>query len=97
VKKIILAIALSGFTSSVFAQSRPDSAQLPCATVAGIVQREGAVIVGTGPYTYDRYVRDESVCYANQILKPAWVLSRDQAQCFIGYTCREHERNGARG
>lgn len=96
-KKIALAVALSIGASAAFAQSRPDSSQLPCSAVTGIIQRDGAAVIGTGPYIYDRYVRDQSACFANQTTKPAWVSSRDQARCFVGYTCREHDRNGARG
>jgi hypothetical protein len=41
-------------------------------------------------------VRDQSACYPLQITRPAWVPSADTEQCFVGYTCREHERNSTR-
>ncbi len=70
------------------AQARAYAPDLSCASVAKLVATHGAVVLGTGPNTYDRYVRDLSFCAGGgEQLKPEWVPSRDRPQCFVGYTC----------
>lgn len=79
-----------------FAQSRANTTQLSCQAARGIVNANGSAVLNTGPNSYDRYVRDQSACYPLQTTRPAWVASADSAQCFVGYTCHERERNNTR-
>ena len=55
-----LLLAISGV--SAVAQSRPQSTRMTCAQAAGMVFQRGAIVIGTGGYTYDRFVRDRSFC-----------------------------------
>jgi hypothetical protein len=91
-KAIVLGAALAVASSPALTQSRPFTPRLPCQAVASIVRSNVAVVLSTGPNTYDRYVRDRTACYPSQVLKPAWVVTADTSQCFIGYTCIESER-----
>ena len=74
------------------AQERVPAPALPCARVAGIVQARGAAVLSTGPYTYDRVVRDQGFCEFETTAAPAFVPSADNPQCFAGYRCRQTNR-----
>ncbi|MFG1463290.1 hypothetical protein V5F77_10330 [Xanthobacter sp. DSM 24535] len=89
--RIILSLMLlcAGISA---AAARPASYTMACASVAGLVNSRGAVLLSTSPTTFDRYVRDITFCMPGEALRPQWVRSRDNPQCFIGYTCYEPER-----
>ena len=74
---------------SAVAQSRPQSPRMTCAQAAGMVFQRGAIVLGTGGYTYDRFVRDRSFCEITEVTKPAFAPTLDKPQCFVGYTCIE--------
>ncbi|WP_231711403.1 hypothetical protein [Xanthobacter dioxanivorans] len=79
---IIALLAATGF-----AEARPDTLAMSCGEAAGLVAAHGAIVLGTGPNLYDRYVRELRFCSGFEQLKPEWVKTRDNPQCFIGYTC----------
>jgi hypothetical protein len=64
---------------------------LTCDQARGLVLARGQIVLGTGTYTYDRYVRDGRFCLRNEMIEPAFVPTRDTPQCPVGYTCRELE------
>lgn len=69
------------------AEARPDSLSMTCRQTADLVAREGAVVIGTGPNIYDRFVRSLDFCSVAEQLKPEWLKTKDNPQCFVGYTC----------
>ncbi|MFG1301150.1 hypothetical protein V5F49_15260 [Xanthobacter sp. V3C-3] len=69
------------------AQARPDSLSMTCAEAANLVTTQGAVVIGTGPNLFDRYVREVRFCSGAEQLKPEWIKTRDNPQCFVGYVC----------
>jgi len=83
----IALICLLAAGSAASAQGRPDSTTMPCSRAAALVRSQGAVILGTGRMTYDRYVADRTFCEPTQQLKNAFVPAADTAACFVGYTC----------
>jgi len=68
---------------------------MSCAQAAGLVRARGAVVLHTGPTTYDRYVSGPGQCEGDQNTAPAWVRTADTAQCFIGYRCQQFELDSA--
>jgi len=87
-KKLVLTLALAASATGAHAQQRPFTPSLPCSQAQRIVFANGAAVLGTGTYTYDRYVRDRSFCEINEYIEPAWVPARDTPQCPVGYICR---------
>lgn len=83
----LLLAATSAATCAV-AQVRPSAPGMSCAAAARLVASRGAVVIGTGTHTYDRYVLDGRFCGFEETTEPAWVRTADTAQCFIGYRCR---------
>lgn len=73
----------------VQAQRRPDTSAMSCGAARALVQRAGAIVMGSGPNLYDRYVNHRGYCTPSEDIDPAFVRSRDSGGCFIGYTCRE--------
>ena len=69
------------------AQARANSTVMACNQARAFLSSSGAAILSTGPGTYDRYVRGEGFCAREEMAVPAWVRTRDVAQCFVGYTC----------
>ncbi len=88
------AIAAAGCLSALSfdaasAQGRPDTTHMSCAQARGLVVARGAIVLGTGPNLYDRYVDHRGFCTPTEETKPAFVRSGDAPQCFIGYRCEE--------
>lgn len=77
--------------SPCLAQGRPNTAAMSCGAAASLVATRGAIVLGTGPATYDRYVIDEGFCTRDEFTKPAFVPTVDNRQCFIGYYCFQRE------
>lgn len=89
--------ALFALMAAPAAQAQVPSRDFTCAQAVALVRQKGAVVFATSPTLYDRYVRDRGFCIYDQDLKPEWIPTRDVAQCFIGYTCRDPDRGSGRG
>lgn len=74
--------------SLAFAQGRPDTLKMSCAASAELVRRSGAVVLGTGPDIYDRFVATQAYCQRDEQMVPRWLASGDSPQCFVGYVCQ---------
>jgi hypothetical protein len=86
---LALALASSLVAAQALAQPRPQSTAMTCRQAAGFVFSRGAVVLGTGGHTYDRYVRDRSFCAITEATKPGFAPTLDDPQCFVGYRCFE--------
>lgn len=87
---IPLAMLVLGVLSGpASAQQRPSSTAMTCAQTAHLIQARGAIVVGTGGQTYDRFVRDRSFCEVTEIAKRAFRPTLDDPACLVGYTCYE--------
>lgn len=83
-----LSLLLLLAAAPALAQSRPSTPDRSCAANRQSVAANGAIVLGTGGFTFDRFVRDRSFCQHGDFLEPAFVPSRDTPQCFIGYRCK---------
>jgi hypothetical protein len=90
-KSILFFLSIVGFAAGAVAQSEPSTSDMTCAQAAGLVASQGAVVLRTGPATYDRYVRDARYCAVQEMARPAWVRTADAAQCQVGRVCRSIE------
>ena len=90
-KGLFFGFAVALIVTSAVAQPRPSSVQMSCGQAAGLVASRGAIVLGTGGYTYDRFVADQRFCLRTETTLPAWVPTRDTPQCFVGYRCKERE------
>jgi hypothetical protein len=72
------------------AQSRPDSLTMTCSAAQALVRERGAVVIGTGPNVFDRYVADRRFCMPTQVTQNAFIATRDNRNCLVGGICREN-------
>lgn len=84
----IAAVVLAGWMTAASAQGRPDSLTMTCQQASALVRSRGALVLGTGPNVYDRYVADGRFCTLPDVAEPAWVATRDKRQCMVGYRCK---------
>ena len=84
-----IGVALILMATPAMAQTRPSSTAMTCQQAAHLIQARGALVLGTGGMTYDRFVRDRSFCEPTEIAKRAFRPTRDNPNCLIGYTCYE--------
>lgn len=90
-KAILACMAIVGLSTGALAQEGASTLNMTCDQARGLVASQGAVVLHTGPTTYDRYVRDASFCAIQQMTRPAWVRTADVAQCPVGGVCRSIE------
>lgn len=79
--------------SAAHAQNRQNTVNMSCAQAQSIVTRSGAIVLGSGGQSFDRFVSSRSYCTPSEITKPAWVPTADVAQCFIGFRCEEYSHD----
>ncbi|MBG6145798.1 MAG: hypothetical protein RIE06_05300 [Roseibium album] len=66
------------------AQSRrPDSRAMTCSQVQSMIERNGAVVLSTGQYTFDRYVYTRNSCQHGEVTRNKWVPTKDVRQCRV--------------
>lgn len=86
-KRMALTLSLVLIASSAVAQQRLQTPRLSCGQARQVVASRGAVVLGTGGYTYDRFVIHRGFCEINEFAEPAYVPAADTPQCFVGYRC----------
>ena len=92
-KRPLIAFALTLATAGAQAEIRPSTVDRPCRASRQLVIAKGAVVLGTGGFTFDRFVRDDRFCQLDEYPEPAFVPSRDTPRCFVGYRCRTGPRD----
>ena len=90
-KRTVLAAALLA-SGPALALQGPLTTRMTCGEVQQLVARRGAVLLNFSPDTYDRVVHGQRWCLPTEGTIILYVPTRDQPQCFAGYTCREGER-----
>ena len=88
-KATALTLALTAFATGAIAQPRASTLNMSCGQARGVVASQGAVVLGTGGHTYDRFVNSRYFCEINETIEPVWVPTADTPQCPIGYRCRD--------
>jgi hypothetical protein len=75
--------------SATTAMARPDTRTMSCAQAVALVRAQGAVVMSTGDFTYDRYVAGGAHCMALQITARATAPTADNPKCRVGFICRQ--------
>jgi hypothetical protein len=103
-RKILLTgLAICALASSASAQTRKKSPPKPasisaaerdtltmtCAQSQALVRSKEGIVLRTGPNHFDLYVHDAEACGSSDDLSPAFVRTKDQRSCHIGYTCED--------
>jgi hypothetical protein len=88
-KSLLLSTTLMAFCTPALAQVGPSTLTMSCQQAHALVASQGAIVLRTGPITYDRYVISPAYCMRAETTEPTWVPTADTPQCFIGYVCRQ--------
>jgi len=84
-KRLVAAATLLLSAQAVVAQPLRQTTSLRCRDAAALVASSGAIVLGTGPHTYERFLAGAGCGMGSEA--PAWVAASDTPQCFIGYRC----------
>jgi hypothetical protein len=84
--RVFLVFGLCMTVHATHAAARPNASNISCAAINARIASAGALVLGTGPTTYERYVRDLGFCQASQITVPEFIRSADNPQCLV-YRC----------
>lgn len=93
IRSIAAALALACTAIPALAQNRPSTPAMSCNQARGLVAARGGIVLGTGGYTFDRFVADRSFCTITESTVSAFAPTRDNPQCFVGYRCKELNRD----
>jgi hypothetical protein len=80
------AVSASAFPET--ASARPDTRTMTCQQAQEFVRRSGAVVMTTGPRTFERIVANRSFCDFDET---TWLMvapTRDVPNCRVGSYCR---------
>lgn len=78
IHRVALAATAVLLAATGLAEARPDSRSMTCEQIHALIQQRRAVVLTTGPNTYDRYVRQFGVeCDWPEIPMSAYVPARD--------------------
>ena len=92
-KKLAIALSVVAVTAiasgaQAMIAERVNSQDLTASQVKQLIQKNGSVILSTGPGLFDRYVSNQSHCLSSSHdTKAAFVPTADSASAFVGYTC----------
>jgi hypothetical protein len=90
---VLAVLPIATMPMAVAAQERPSTPDMTCRQAKSVLSTNGALVMGTGGFTYDRFVRDRSFCEPTQLTKNAFVPTRDNPECLVGYRCYEPGRD----
>ena len=94
IRKSSLMLAAAALCVATVAQARPYTPDMTCGEAANTVSVNGAIVMDTGPNTYDRFVVSRAYCTPHEIVKIAYANTVNNSHCQVGYTCESQESRG---
>jgi hypothetical protein len=62
---------------------------MSCRAAKDLVAANGAVVLSTGPHTYERFVSGMNYCDRSETSEPAYAAAADTPRCFVAYRCKD--------
>jgi hypothetical protein len=84
--RIVVSVALV-LTAASSVEARPSTLSMSCHQAQRMVASHGAVVMTTGPHTYDRFVANPGFCEVAEWAHSATAPTKDAADCPMGYIC----------
>jgi hypothetical protein len=73
-------------------EPRGDTLTMSCEHARSLVHGRGGTVLYSGPNRYDLYHATGNYCFRlQQVKQAAYVPTRDNPQCFIGFICMQPE------
>ncbi len=79
---------LSTGAAGASAAARPDTRAMTCEQARAFVRQNGAVVMSTGQYTYERFVAGFGYCEADEEPWLQVAPTLDNSKCRVGNICR---------
>ena len=73
--------------------ARPSTTTMSCGQAAATVAKAGAIVLTTGPNTYERFVASNAECLPGEITEAAQAPTTDSPSCTVGYVCKQREQD----
>jgi hypothetical protein len=89
VRNLLLPIAVLVLAGSPAAVARQSTLDMTCGQAARLVAGQGAVVLSTGPHTFDRFVVSPGYCAYGEYAYRRSAPTRD-GRCYLGYVCDPH-------
>jgi hypothetical protein len=70
------------------AMARPDTRKMTCEGAQQFIRQNGAVVMTTGQYTYERIVTNRGFCDFDEMTWLKIAPTLDNPKCRVGYYCR---------
>jgi hypothetical protein len=83
-----LVLVLAASTSA----ARQSTTTMTCGQAAATVAKAGAIVLTTGPNTYERFVATSDKCLEGELTEPATAPTTDSEACPVGYICKQREQ-----
>ncbi len=90
-RKCAFAIAALTLLAASVSHARPFTPSMTCGEAANTVSVNGAIVMDTGPHTYDRFVVSRAYCTPHERTKAAFAYTLNNPACQVGYTCEHLE------
>jgi len=81
-----LFILFIGIGTVAFA--RPSTQSMSCHEAQALLASKGAVVMTTGPHTYERFLADDNYCMIAEYADAASAPTKDVRSCPLGFTCK---------
>ena len=72
---------------STAAAARPSTLSMTCREAQSLVASKSAVVMSTGPHTYNRFAAREFYCMTAEFGYPTTAPTKDNPSCPVGYVC----------
>jgi hypothetical protein len=66
---------------------------MSCADAQALVASQGAVVLSTGEFTYQRYVATPGHCLVGEGASTGYAPTQDMPRCRVGWICRSPSRH----
>jgi hypothetical protein len=90
--KMVSSILVATLAASSLAEARPSTTTMSCGQAAATVAKAGAIVLTTGPNTYERFVASNAQCLPGEITEAAQAPTTDSPSCTVGYVCKQREQ-----
>ena len=85
--RFVTVLALATLSTAAVAQPRASTTQMGCGQARAYLASQGAAVIGTGGFTYDRFVVSRQFCEPTATTREAFVPTTDTPYCMIGFRC----------
>jgi hypothetical protein len=90
--RLAVAVLIVTLASSSTGEARPSTTTMSCGQAAATVAKAGAIVLTTGPGTYERFVASDAQCLPGEFAEAALAPTIDSPSCTVGYVCKQRER-----